>query len=80
PNAWTFKIFPIQQMLLKYVKDGKEWIDPFSGKYSPAEITNDHNPERKAMYCLEAIDFSKNLTGFYKGVIFDPPYSFTQIK
>lgn len=80
PNAWTFSIFPVAQLLKKYVGNGKGWIDPFAGKYSPAEITNDHNPERKAKFCLEAIDFAEQLNGRYNGVLFDPPYSFTQIK
>lgn len=80
PSAWTFEIFPIKNLLSKYVGNGLGWIDPFSGKYSPAEITNDHNPERKAKYCMEAIDFVKSLDGAYQGILFDPPYSFTQIK
>ena len=80
PCAWTFSIYPINNLIKKYIGDGKGWIDPFAGKSSLAEITNDHNPERKAMYCMEAIDFAKALQGNYKGVLFDPPYSFTQIK
>jgi hypothetical protein len=79
PNAWTFEIYPIAKLLEKYIGDGKNWIDPFAGKYSPAEITNDHNPERQAKFCMEAIDFSNMLTGRYQGVLFDPPYSFHQI-
>lgn len=79
PNAWTFSIFPIAQLLKKYVGDGKNWVDPFAGKYSPAEITNDHNPKMEAKFCMEAVDFAKQLTGRYDGVLFDPPYSFRQI-
>lgn len=80
PSAWTFSIQPIKAVLEKYVGDGIGWVDPFAGKYSPAEITNDHNPERKAKYCMEAIEFCQQLNGRYKGVLYDPPYSFTQIK
>lgn len=80
PSPWTFSIHPIQVLIKKYVGDGKGWVDPFAGKFSPAEITNDHNPERKAKFCLEAIDFCQQLKGQYNGVLFDPPYSFTQIK
>ena len=80
PNAWTFSIFPIKQLINKYVGNGEDWVDPFAGKYSPAEITNDNNPERNAQYCMEAIDFAKMLNGRYNGVLFDPPYSFTQLK
>lgn len=80
PCAWTFSIFPIKQLLNKYVGEGKGWVDPFAGKYSPAEITNDHNPERKAKYCLDAREFTAELKGQYNGILYDPPYSFTQIK
>ena len=80
PNAWTFSIHPIRVLLDKYIGDGRGWIDPFAGKSFVAEITNDHNPGRKAEYCMEAIDFVKMLKGKYNGILFDPPYSFTQIK
>lgn len=80
PNAWTFSIHPISVLLEKYVGNGQNWIDPFSGKFSPAEFTNDHNPERNAKYCMEAIDFVNMMDGPFNGVLFDPPYSFTQIK
>jgi hypothetical protein len=79
PSPWTFTIFPIKSLLSKYeVGDG--WVDPFAGNNSPAEFTNDHNPERKAKSHIEAIQFCKNLKGKYNGILFDPPYSFTQVK
>ena len=80
PSAWTFTIHPIKVLLDKYVGDGKNWVDPFAGDNSPAEFTNDHNPERKAKSHIEAIAFCRGLNGRYKGVLFDPPYSFTQVK
>lgn len=80
PSAWTFTIHPVKAILEKYVGDGKGWVDPFAGENSPAEFTNDHNPERKATYHMEARDFCAMLDGRYKGVLFDPPYSFTQVK
>jgi hypothetical protein len=79
PNAWTFSIQPIKSLLDRYVGGGAGWVDPFAGKNSPAEITNDHNPEREAKFHMEAIDFCNYLTGRYNGVLFDPPYSFRQI-
>jgi hypothetical protein len=79
PNRWTFQIPPIAELVKRYVGDGKGWIDPFAGMTSPAEITNDLNPEMKATYHLLAEDFGKQLTGQYKGVLFDPPYSYRQI-
>ena len=80
PSPWTFTIHPVKVLLAKYVKDGKGWIDPFAGDNSPAEFTNDHNPDRKAKYHMEARDFVAGLDGRYNGILFDPPYSFTQVK
>jgi len=80
PNKWTFQIKPIAELLARYVGDGKGWIDPFAGMFSPAEFTNDLNPEAKAQYHLDALEFLKTLRGSYKGVIFDPPYSPRQVK
>jgi len=79
PSAWTFSIHPISVLLGRYVGEGKGWIDPFCGKNSLAEITNDHNPEREADYHMEALDFVKMLPDTYEGILYDPPYSFTQI-
>ena len=80
PSAWTFTIHPIKTLLEKYVGDGIGWVDPFAGDNSPAEITNDHNPIRNAKSHMEAITFCQGLNGRYNGVLFDPPYSFTQVK
>jgi len=80
PNKWTFQIKPIKELLDRYVGDGKGWIDPFAGENSPAEITNDMNPERPTKYHLHAKDFALSLNNKYNGVLFDPPYSLTQIK
>lgn len=80
PSAWTFTIHPVKAILEKYVGLGVGWIDPFAGENSPAEHTNDHNPVRKATHHLEAREFVSQLGGQYDGILFDPPYSFTQIK
>jgi hypothetical protein len=76
PSIWTFTMKPIQDLFNKYeVGDG--WLDPFSGKNSPAELTNDIEPYSK--YQMDALDFLKlwrdNSIG---GVLFDPPYSVEQ--
>jgi hypothetical protein len=81
PNRWTFSIKPIKELLKRYnVGDG--WIDPFAGKYSFAEITNDINIQMPAIYHLEAIEFL-NLFKIKKiefdGGLYDPPYSLRQI-
>ncbi len=79
PSRWTFQIPPIAELMARYVGDGKGWIDPFAGETSPAEITNDLNPERKTTYHLDALEFLTQLKGHYKGGIYDPPYSLRQI-
>tara|TARA_Y100000310_G_scaffold186502_1_gene186662 strand:- start:32 stop:577 length:546 start_codon:yes stop_codon:yes gene_type:complete len=79
PNKSTFTIKPIAELLKKYVGDGKGWVDPFAGWASPAEITNDMNPERKAKYHMEAEEFCKKINGEFKGILFDPPYSYRQV-
>jgi len=80
PTPWTFGMKPVKVILDEYVGDGEGWIDPYAGKSSRARISNDHNPAMKALYCMEAIDFVKALKGKFEGVLFDPPYSFTQIE
>ena len=80
PNRWTFTIPPITDLIKRYVKSGKGWIDPFAGMNSPAEFTNDLNPEMNAKQHLKAYDFCNNLTKRYNGILFDPPYSSRQVK
>ena len=79
PNKWTFKIKPIRELLDRH-NIGKDWIDPFCGESNLCEIRNDLNPDNKnAQYHLEALDFVNMLDGKYTGVVFDPPYSLTQV-
>ncbi len=80
PNKWTFQIKPIAQLLARYVGDGRGWIDPFAGVTSPAEFTNDLNPDMPTKYHMDAEKFCQSLPGPFKGVLFDPPYSYRQIK
>lgn len=80
PNKWTFTIKPIEKLISEEMDSSKLWIDPFAGKYSPARIKNDMNPEIDADYHLDAIAFLKvfddeSIDG---GVFLDPPYSITQ--
>ena len=78
-NHETFKIKPIADLLNRYVKG--VWVDPFAGANSPAEITNDMNPEMPTDYHLDAEEFVKSIpmTNKLNGVLFDPPYSYRQI-
>ena len=81
PNKWTFQIKPIAELLKRY-DVGKGWIDPFAGMYSPAEYTNDLNPNCNAVYHLEAIDFVNKFHPDemkFDGAILDPPYSLTEV-
>jgi hypothetical protein len=81
PSAWTFTIKPIKKLIDRYVGDGMGWIDPFAGYNSPAEFRNDLDPQANAQYHLEALEFAQLMNGKkFKGILYDPPYSFTQIK
>jgi len=80
PSKHTFQIKPISDLLQKYVGDGKGWIYPFAGENSPAEITNDLNPNKPTKFHLHAIEFVSQLTDSYDGCLFDPPYSLRQVK
>lgn len=80
PSKHTFQIRPIAKLIHRYVGSGKNWVDPFAGENSPAEITNDLNPSKPAMFHLHAKDFSLQLSGQFEGVLFDPPYSLRQVK
>lgn len=79
PNKWTFKVKPIAELLNRY-DVGKDWIDPFAGMYSPAEITNDADVGRNALYQYDGFEFlSKHLKDNSAiGALFDPPYSTEQ--
>lgn len=80
PNAFTFEIEPIRDLIKKYVGDGKGWVDPFAGENSPAEITNDLNPERPSKYHLDAFEFAEQIVEPEReGILFDPPYSQQQV-
>ena len=77
PSKWTFEVQPIKELLDKYVKDGRGWIDPFAGMNSPAEITNDI--EGVADFKMDALEFLKSRKDNSAiGILFDPPYSTEQ--
>lgn len=80
PNKHTFLIEPIGSLIKRYVGNGLGWIDPFAGENSPAETTNDLNPEKPTAYHLDAEEFADVIPQDVEGVIFDPPYSARQIK
>ena len=81
PCKWTFQVRPLREIIDRYQTPHTIWIDPFAGFCSPANITNDLNPDAPTFYHLEALEFVNSLpnTGRYAGAIFDPPYSLTQV-
>jgi hypothetical protein len=80
PNSLTFSIKPIKLFLETEIK-GKEWADPFARNSRVAKYTNDLNPNTKAKFNLEALEFLKMFEdNSLDGVLFDPPYSVRQMK
>lgn len=80
PNANTFDIKPIKELIMSEITDGV-WIDPFANKNKIAKITNDLNPKFDTDYHLDALDFLKLFeNNSVDGVLYDPPYSSTQVK
>jgi DNA modification methylase len=54
-------------------------IRSFAGENSPAQITNDLNPERPTTHHMDALEFLKTFADkSVDGVLYDPPYSITQ--
>ena len=83
PSADTFDVPPIGDFVKKYLRQSKVSIDPFARNKRWATYTNDLNPETAAEYHLDALEFLKMLKE--RGVvadlvIFDPPYSVSQVK
>jgi hypothetical protein len=82
PNANTFAIAPIRNLVSHYLADSKISIDPFARNNRWATYTNDLNPNTEADSHLDAEDFLVSLA--QRGVradlvLFDPPYSPRQI-
>lgn len=81
PNGWTFTIKPIRELLGRWVKPGELWCDPFAGKNSPAQITNDMREDMPTTHHMDALEFLKTQpSDHFDGVLFDPPYSITQAR
>lgn len=79
PHKHTFLIPTVQCLLRRFVSSGKGWADPFANNRSPAEHTNDINPETSASSHMDAVDFLKTFTtDSLNGVLLDPPYSMHQ--
>jgi hypothetical protein len=79
-EKWTFKMPCIQRLFSRYIVNSNGWADPFAGFNSPAEYTNDLNPESPAKSHKDAFDYVDDLPNSLNGVIWDPPYSIHQVK
>ena len=80
PDKNTFTIAPIREFILREMTGGK-WIDPFANENTFADITNDLNPKFNTTYHMDALDFLRSFENeSVDGVLFDPPYSLTQVK
>ena len=80
PNGNTFSIKPIDKFVRKHLKQNIKSIDPFANTNRIASITNDLDPEMKADYCMDALDFLKQFDNeSIDVVLFDPPYSPRQV-
>lgn len=77
PTAWTFAMNPVQEVFKNY-HVGRGWADPFAGKNSLAQLTNDIEG-RGNTYQMDALEFLKSLPdNSISGFLFDPPYSVEQ--
>jgi hypothetical protein len=79
PSRDTLSIKPIYEWADKYLIESKTSVDPFAKDCTVAQITNDLNPNTKAMFHMKADEFLSQQNQFDL-VIFDPPYSLRQIK
>lgn len=82
PNADTFSVPPIGEMVKRYLSVGGVSVDPFARNKRWATFTNDLNPNTEAEHHMEARDFMRMLVEqsvVADLVIFDPPYSPRQV-
>ena len=84
PNSNTFSIKPIGDLIRRYgfVDEPLTFIDPFcrDSIFKEYCISNDLDPEIRADYHMDALDFIKMFgTEQIHGVLFDPPYSPRQV-
>lgn len=80
PNSNTFSIGCIRRVISQYHRDDLFSIDPFANTCRIAKVTNDLNPEMKADYSMDALDFMKMFEDSSVDFVFyDPPYSLRQV-
>ena len=80
PNSETFSIKPIRELIDKYREEGMVIVDPFARNSDIGTITNDLDPDTRAMYHKDATDFLRGLSdNIADMVLYDPPYSPRQV-
>lgn len=84
PNSNTFSIKPIGELIERYgfADEPLTFIDPFcrNSVYKKYCISNDLDPEIKADYNMDALEFLKMFDNeSVHGILFDPPYSPRQV-
>lgn len=82
PNAHTFKMKPVADLLRQYIRPGQVVVDPFARDSEFATHTNDLNPEYNTQHHMDAVKYAEMLVGGgvkADVILFDPPYSPRQI-
>jgi hypothetical protein len=84
PNAATFTIKPINELIRRYgfAHEPLTFVDPFvrNSPFKEFCVSNDIDPEIEADYHMDALEFLKRFgTEEVHGVLFDPPYSPRQV-
>lgn len=83
PSSETFAVAPIASFVHRYLSRSRLSVDPFARDCDWATYTNDLNPNTKAQYHMDALNFLRMLLNREVRpdlVIFDPPYSPRQVK
>ncbi len=78
PTPDTFQMGAVKAFIGRHLKPGMITADPFARNCLLATYTNDLNPDTRASYHLEAVDFMSEIPACDL-IFFDPPYSPRQI-
>jgi len=80
PNALTFQIRPVRDLLARYIRRDDAVVDPFALNAKWGTVTNDLNPSASAEYHLDAEEFLKlQPSDIFDAALLDPPYSQRQV-
>lgn len=80
PDANTFSMPPVVDILKRWVPRDGVTIDPFARNSKWGTVTNDLNPDTEAEYHFPAEEFAAAMpTDSADCILFDPPYSPRQV-